>query len=135
MSFIFKTIRFAIPKKRAKYESPMVRLDGMPEQNSINEDFELQFSNPGFKSDDYENANYYTDFTGSREVGIDVGPDSDQIHLTSNKTTKTNPFKEDIDGLNNLKNIINEVELTEKNKSQSLCLKFKICIEQITMKI
>ena len=61
-------------KNRYKASSPEIILDGFPSNNYTNDDFELQhYENHTFDDQELYLHNY-TDFTGSREVGIDVGP-------------------------------------------------------------
>lgn len=60
----------------------MVKLDGIPPNNYTNDDFELQnYDNETFEQN--EGYHQFTDFSGSREVGIDVGPFDDNINYTN----------------------------------------------------
>lgn len=98
-------IRFALPNRRAKYESQMVRLDGVPDTTFNHDDFEVQFSNPSFNHDN-EEGHIYTDFTGSREVAIDVDPAMDEAY--HKKLATLNSINENQDGLKNIRIIISE---------------------------
>ena len=60
----------------------------------------MQFSNPAFN--DY-NEMQYTDFTGSREVGIDVGPFNEEVSLSPNANeAKSNALKPNHNSKNDL---------------------------------
>lgn len=79
--------RFSSNRYRAP---PAVRLDGLPPTNYANDEFELNhYENHTFDAGDgAKNEQNFTDFTGSREVGIDIGDLAD----ASNPFTTTRTF-------------------------------------------
>ena len=87
----------------------MVKIDGIPPNNYTNDDFELQnYDNETFEQN--EGYHQFTDFSGSREVGIDVGPFGDDVNYT-------NPVNDNVDNSNPLvfkKMVPNEQPIQEE---------------------
>ena len=104
-------MRLAVPNNRqVRYENHTIQLDNFADgqrQTSDDANFEFNFNNAGFsRLDEFPNSvtnhnspnTYYTDFTGSREVGIDVGPfvadgggssSDDKMAVVSKKSSQT----------------------------------------------
>lgn len=71
--------------KQAGAAHPTIQLNGIPPNNYTSDDFELntQYDNQTFEQN--ENYQNFTDFSGSREVGIDVGPfEADESNTNDN---------------------------------------------------
>jgi hypothetical protein len=98
-------MRVAVPNRQVRYENQTIQLDNFADgqrQTSDDANFEFNYNNAGFnRLDEFPNSvtnhnsanTYYTDFTGSREVGIDVGPfgGSETEKIIFKKSNQTPP--------------------------------------------
>lgn len=104
-------LRLAVPNRRVNYESEMINFESSQANKFNNESLDLEFINPAYEENGKEINNFnFTDFTGSREIGIDIGT------LEENSIKHTVIMKEiseKEDGLRNLRIILNECIKTE----------------------
>jgi len=96
----------------------VVRLDNIPPNNYVNDNaFELQqYDNQTFENfDGYQN---FTDFSGSREVGIDVGPAGNDVTVQYPPAELSKPKK-----LNNLTSVVAEALTANERAKQEAILR------------
>lgn len=106
--------RLAIPNRRVNYEAQMVDLDSSLENKITNGIQNLEFTNPAFEEVKKEGLDSnFTDFTGSREMGIDIGTLEENL---SKQPVIMEEINEKQDDFKNLRNILYECLKTETKR-------------------
>lgn len=103
--------KLAIPNRRVNYEAQMIDLDSSQENKFTNDIHDLEFTNPAYEEIKKESADSnLTDFTGSREMGIDIGTLEENL---SKQPVIMEEIHEKQDDFKNLRHIFYECLKTE----------------------
>ncbi|RNA41579.1 hypothetical protein BpHYR1_004974 [Brachionus plicatilis] len=99
--------RLAMPNRRANYQDQMLNLDSSGDNKFPNGSLDLEFTNPAYEENKVENDDLnFTDFTGSREMGIDIG--TLEGPMSPKQPAMVEEISEKKDDLKHLRNILDE---------------------------